>query len=53
MDNQKEKLIELIQASVGGWMYEDAAERIAEHLLKNGVRVPCKYEIAERWLNDE
>ena len=40
--SEKERLIELIQAAVGGWMYEDAAEKIADYLIANGVTAPQK-----------
>lgn len=42
MDKQREKLIELIQGAVEGWLRDDIAERIVDHLLANGVIVlPC------------
>ena len=35
--SEKEKLIEVIQGAVGGWLRDDIAERIADNLIKNGA----------------
>lgn len=40
--SDKETLIKLIQEAVGNWMREDIAERIADHLIKNGVVIERK-----------
>ena len=50
----REKLIKLVHTAITNWEHGDVSERIADHLIANGVCVmPCKIGADIWWIDAE